>query len=385
MPVSTRQRSIVFLWENFGPVHVDRCEAVQREIGNAVGIELCGRSHTYDWVARDAISFRKVTLFPGISLEQVPFWKRVFSILRACLSVGPAYYFCCHYEQPEILLVATLLRLLGRRVYVMTDSKFDDYKRFFWREMLLKPLFYLPYNGALAASLRTQDYLRFLHFKKSKIASSYNTLSVSRIRSLAGVESAPAGLPFDERHFTVVARFVPKKNLPALLDGYALYAKSVDRPRALHLCGSGVLEGQLRERVAQLNIGDHVVFRGFIQSDEIAWTLGQTLALLLVSVEEQFGLVVIEAQAMGLPVLYTPNCGARDDLLRSSVNGFMVEPDNIAGIAYFLRLMAEDKALWRRLSNNALQSAAIGDVAKFVEGVRYLIEVGEMDARSGTA
>jgi L-malate glycosyltransferase len=376
MPVSTQQRSIVFLWENFGPVHVDRCEAVQREIGNVVGIELCGRSHTYDWVARDAISFRRVTLFPGISLDQVPFWKRVFSIFRACLSVGPAHYFCCHYEQPEILLIATLLRLLGRRVYVMTDSKFDDYKRFFWREMLLKPLFYLPYNGALAASLRTQDYLRFLHFKKSKIASSYNTLSVSRIRSLAGVDSAPAGLPFDERHFTVVARFVPKKNLPALLEGYALYAKSVDRPRALHLCGSGVLEGQLRERVAQLNIGDHVVFRGFIQSDEIARTLGQTLALLLVSVEEQFGLVVIEAQAMGLPVLYTPNCGARDDLLRSSVNGFMVEPDNIAGIAYFLRLMAEDKALWRRLSNNALQSAAIGDVANFVEGVRYLIEVG---------
>lgn len=374
MSKSLQQRAIVFLWENFGPVHVDRCEAVQRETGNVVGIELCGKSHTYDWVGPGSSSFRKITLFPGVSLDRVPVWKRISAIMRACFSTGPACFFFCHYEQIEIFLAALLLRVLGRRVYVMTCSKFDDKPRTLWREVFVKPLFLLPYNGVLASAQRTADYLRFLHFERSKIAAGYDTLSISRIQRLAGSDPAPAGFPFKERHFTAVARFVPKKNLLALLEAYALYVKQAGRPRALHLCGSGILEAQLRERAAKLNVGEHVVFRGFIQSDEIAQTLGHTLALLLVSVEEQFGLVVIEAQAMGLPVLYTPNCGARDELLRSAVNGFMVEPDNIEGMAYFLRLFAEDEANWRRLAKCAAESAQRGDVTSFVNGVKWLIE-----------
>jgi glycosyltransferase involved in cell wall biosynthesis len=256
----------------------------------------------------------------------------------------------------------------------MTDSKFDDKPRFLWREVFIKPLFLLPYDGVLASAERAADYLRFLGFKRSKIATGYDTLSIARIRKLAGLDPAPDGVAFEARHFTSVARFVPKKNLLALLEAYALYTKGAQKPRMLHLCGTGILEAQLRERVAKLNLDEHVVFRGFIQSDEIARTLGQTLALLLVSVEEQFGLAVIEAQAMGLPVLYTPNCGARDELLRSGVNGFMVEPDNIEGMAYFLRLVAEDEAVWRRLAHNALQGAPRGDVASFVTGVKCLIE-----------
>jgi glycosyltransferase involved in cell wall biosynthesis len=297
--------------------------------------------------------------------------------MRACLSVGPAVYFFCHYEQAEIFFVAILLRICGKRVYIMNDSKFDDKPRTIWREIFLKPAFFWPYNGALVSAPRALDYLRFLHFKRSRIATGYDTLSISRIRGLAGMPPAPAGLPFEARHFTVIARFVPKKNLPTVLEAYALYARSVQKPRALHLCGSGLLEVQLRELVGKLNVQKHVIFRGFIQSEEVAQTLGHTLALLLVSVEDQFGLVVSEAQAMGVPVLYTPNCGARDDLLRSAINGFMVEPDNIAGIAYFMRLIAEDEAIWRRLANGALQTAPLGDVTRFVSGVRELIGVSK--------
>jgi glycosyltransferase involved in cell wall biosynthesis len=264
--------------------------------------------------------------------------------------------------------------MLGRPVFVMNDSKFDDKPRSIWGE-LAKSIAYLPYRGALVSGKSTAEYLRFLRFAAARIATGYDTLSIERIRALAATEPAPARGEFEQRHFTVVARFVPKKNLPTLLEAYSIYVQSVATPRALHLCGSGELDAALREQVSRLKLQDLVIFRGFVQSREVATTLANSLALILVSIEEQFGLVVIEAQAMGVPVIYAPACGARDELLRSGVNGFMVEADNPAGMAYFFKLIASDESLWRRLAQGALDAAPLGDVARFVRSVDALTDM----------
>ena len=48
--MSVSQR-ILFIWDNFGPLHADRCEAVALEQGPGVvfGIELSSTSADYDW------------------------------------------------------------------------------------------------------------------------------------------------------------------------------------------------------------------------------------------------------------------------------------------------------------------------------------------------
>lgn len=122
-----------------------------------------------------------------------------------------------------------------------------------------------------------------------------------------------------------------------------------------------------------MGISNHVVFRGWLQDNAISQTLGQSLALLLPSIEEQFGNVVIEAQAMGLPVILSDNCGARDRLVRSGMNGFVIEPGNPQGMAYFMTQLSEDESLWRRMCDEANKSAPLGDVQRFVEGVEALI------------
>jgi L-malate glycosyltransferase len=240
---------------------------------------------------------------------------------------------------------------------------------------LQKQLALLPYNGAMVSGRRARDYMTFLRFRPDRIAMGYDTFSIQRIRSLAAADPAPAGSSFETRHFTSVARFGPKKSLPTVLDVYAHYAHSVPNPRPLHLCGSGELEGALREQVSRLKLQNLVVFRDFIQSEEVAKTPANTLALLLVSIEEQFGLVVIEAQAMGVPVIFAPSCCARDELPRSGANGFMVEPDNPVGIALAMKLVHSDESLWRRLAHGALKAAELGDVARFGGAVDELCAV----------
>jgi glycosyltransferase involved in cell wall biosynthesis len=91
--------------------------------------------------------------------------------------------------------------------------------------------------------------------------------------------------------------------------------------------------------------------------------------LLLLSTEEQFGHVVAEALALGVPVICSLQCGARDCLILSNINGFIVEPDNIIGAARFL-LRLDDPEIFSEMSTNARAIAAENGVERFVDAVK---------------
>ena len=366
------------MWENFGPLHVDRCDAVATELGGqieVIGLELAGKSNLYEWVPASGVRFKKITIFEGTSLDQVPLAKRLFKTLLVCLSQGKdAHFFMCHYDHPMTFIVSSLLRLSGHRVYAMGCSKFDDYPRYLWREVL-KTVFYFPYCGAIASGTRSRDYMRFLGLAERDVKPNYNAVSLSRVLALAGSPPAPEGLPYGDRHFVIVARFVPKKNLRTAIKAFALYAGRAENPRSMHICGTGPLEDELKQQVRDAGIEHLVNFSGFLQSPEVFKTFSSSLALVLPSIEEQFGNVIPEALGMGLPVIVSDNCGARDLLVRTGVNGFVVEPDNHEGMALFMRMLAEDESLWARMCRAAQQFAERADAAHFAESASALMKV----------
>jgi len=379
------KNSIAFVWENFGPTHADRCEATAKLFEGRrtiVGIELGGTSEVYGWRSESGTRFEKVTLFPQASANKVGHWARYWVTLQACVGSGASDVFLCHYQHLSTLLTAISLRILGRRVYVMNDSKFDDYERSLWREVG-KSFFYFPYVGGIASGKRSIDYLRFLGLSRTRLRGNYNAVGVERIRLLAGSPPAPEGHPFAGRHFTMVARFVTKKNHLVAIDAYDAYRRKTEHPRMLHLCGSGPLEGAIRSRVAELGLEQCVRFHGFVQTEEVCKILANTLALLLPSIEEQFGNAVLEAFALGVPAIVGENCGVRDQIVRSGVNGFVIEPDNVEGMAYFMSLLADDEALWRRMSRAAHNWTHLGDASHFAEAVRDVIGATVGNRRRG--
>lgn len=371
--------ALVFSWEMFGPYHMDRLEAVGRRLGHryeVVGLEVGSKSHTYAWDSTGTgRNFRKVTLFPDRSKTDISTFKVYRALLRECRRARASHVFLCHYEEPDVLALAVTMRALGRRVINMNASKFDDKPRTLWREAV-KMLFYAPYQAAIGGSDRTLDYFRFLGLPTDRLFTGYDTLSLDRVRRLAGMAPAPDGVPFADRHFTIIARFVAKKNLFRAVEAYDLYRQLAgDVARPLHLCGSGPLEAELREEVSRRGLTDRILFRGFLQERGIAETLGSTLCLLLPSIEEQFGLVVNEALAMGVPTILSDRCGARDLLVRSGVNGHIVEPDNPQGLARHMLAVATDETEWRRLSLNGRPFEALADAAYFAEAVEKTLTV----------
>jgi glycosyltransferase involved in cell wall biosynthesis len=370
------RRGIAFVWETFGPYHMDRCEACAHELGDydITGIEITSRSDVYDWDSTGpGHAFRKVTLFPNAGAAEIGAWRYFRALIAGCLKTGAQHIFLCGFENPAIFLAAIVLRLLGRRVIVMQDSKFDDKPRRLAKECA-KALMYSPYHAALVGSPRSKAYLRFLGLARRPIALGYDTVSMSRIARLAGGETAPGGgVAHAERHFTIIARFVAKKNLSMALRAYEVYCRRHSgTPRALHLCGSGELEAELREQTARSGVGN-VHFRGYLQEEAVACTLASSLALILPSREEPFGLVVNEALAVGIPVIVSDNCGARDLLVRRAVNGYVIEPDNIEGLARVMHLLDRDAEEWARLAGNSRLFRSLADTAQFAGGVADLV------------
>lgn len=367
MTAPSSPERLAFFWNNIGPMHADRIEAVAHRFPEAelYGIEQYARDETYDWHPDARPAFRKIILFPDSTAPGLA--VRLLRLLRSAWRLRRARWFLCHYERPEVLATALVLRLCGAQVFTMGCSKFDDKPRRA-RSEWLKSLALAPYRGAIGTHERSADYFRFLGLPR--VASPYNTLSIDRMRVQAAGTSRP---DFADRPWTIIARLVEKKNLFMALEAFALYRAQGGR-RRLNLCGNGPLEAALKARAGELGLAAAVTFHGFVQTEEISRILKGSLALILPSSEEQFGNVVIEAQALDLPVLLSDRCGAREFLVQDWVNGFSFPHDSPESLAGYMALLGDDEALCTRLAEGARAGAPRGDVAAFAAAVAALLD-----------
>lgn len=361
---------IAFLWDQFGAYHMDRCEAVAETVaGHAevIGIELSATSTTYAWdISGPGRRFLKRTLFGETPAETLPMRAVTRALAKEFTRPQIKTIFLSGYERPSHFAAAVVARAWGKRVIVMLDSKYDDKPRKAWLEASKRVLM-SPYHGGFAAGPRSADYLRRLGLEGREITLGYDSVSLNRIRSLA---AAYTPLPWHERPFLAVARYVPKKNLNFLLGAYAAFlASDPASPRRLVLCGGGPLEATLRAESERLEIAHRVDFTGFVGQAEVARLLKGSLCLLLPSIEEQWGLVVNEALAFSLPIMASPAVGATDILLKDGCNGFLRAADDRAGWSEAMLRISSDETLWRQTAACSEEMSPLGDVSAFVQGV----------------
>ena len=67
---------------------------------------------------------------------------------------------------------------------------------------------------------------------------------------------------------------------------------------------------------------------GFKQYEELPIYYGLANAFIHASTSEQWGLVVNEAMASGLPVIVSNRCGCAPELVEEGINGFTFDPDD---------------------------------------------------------
>ncbi|MDP3906641.1 glycosyltransferase family 4 protein [Novosphingobium sp.] len=337
---------------------------------DVLAIEVATTSQTYNWPPSGAITnATKLTLFPGQSYETISPLRRLWRELRALIGCRTVFV-GIGYDRADIIALSWLLRLSGGTVVMMTDSKFDDRSRWAPREAL-KAMVLKAYSAVIVAGRQQRDFVHLLGHHRHRVVPGYDTVSIDRVRREALRSPLP---PKSDWPFTFVGRFVPKKNLFNLLEAYALYVSQADGPpRRLQLIGSGELEAGLRAYCAELDITHLVDFPGFLSACDVSARLAASIALILISVEEQWGLVVNEAVALDVPVIVSTAVGSTDALVRNLCNGFIFEPDAVDGIAAALKLLAEDPQLRDRMSAAAHERAWLADTERFADAVQHLV------------
>ena len=147
----------------------------------------------------------------------------------------------------------------------------------------------------------------------------------------------------------------------------------VSNVRRLVIVGYGHLDAKLKAHATELGIASYVDFTGPLAPVDVAKRLNGALALVLLSTEEQFGQVVLEAQALSVPVIVSDAVGAVDCFVRNNTNGLIVDAYDLDGIARAMADLSENETLWKRMSEAAEPFSQQGDAVEFARSVDDLI------------
>lgn len=328
-------------WPRLGPYHLARLNATHRRIagegGTLVALETASQDSTYAWREEQAPdAFQRHQVFPGYRYEDVSpsaMWRGVIQALDA---LDPDAVAINSYSTPDALAALAWCRRRRRVAVVMMESKADDAPRSAAREWTKRVLL-SQFDAALAGGSPQRAYLRQLGFPNALIFEPYDVVDNDHFaRGAAEARRSPAstrglvGLHDEHPFFLASNRFVPRKNLTFLLDAYARYCgahPAGERPWRLLLLGDGP-EREGLEAYASDHGLDGAVFCGFQQIADLPAYYGRAAAFVHPPLVEQWGLVVNEALASGLPVLVSERTGSAQDLVHEGVNGFTFDPED---------------------------------------------------------
>ena len=126
-----------------------------------------------------------------------------------------------------------------------------------------------------------------------------------------------------------LARLEPEKGLPTLIDAMTIAARSLTSVVCL-IAGEGSLDRHLRDRLAQISPPCPVRLLGFVENP--LSLLAAADLCVLPSVAEPFGLSLVEAMALGIPIVST-RAGGPMEIVQEGKSGFLTPPGDAPALA----------------------------------------------------
>lgn len=159
----------------------------------------------------------------------------------------------------------------------------------------------------------------------------------------------------NEHFFLFVSTIEPRKNIDRILDAYESLPEKTQQQYPLVLTGSSgwKSEGVLK-RIDTLGQNGLVHYLGYSSDAELRCLYATARALIFPSIYEGFGLPIIEAQAMGLPVV-TSKVSCMPEVAGDAA--LFVDPFDAESIAAALERVTEDAKLRDKLKMAGLENS----------------------------
>jgi glycosyltransferase involved in cell wall biosynthesis len=197
-------------------------------------------------------------------------------------------------------------------------------------------------RGATKASLALQAALEAKHARRADLVITVSRYCAERIQELYGVKDVSIvpelidldrwrGLFYannaapDPHKFTIltVCRFYPRKRVDVLVRAAAMLRRSIPGLQ-IRIVGNGLEYARLRSLCNGLDLGSIVHWLGDVSMASLTAEYNRSDVFCLPSVQEGFGIVLLEAMAAGSPIVAVRSA-AVPKVVR---NGILVEPDS---------------------------------------------------------
>src|SRR5437773_1303248 len=347
-----RKPAVAVVFHHIGPYHHARLNAAADKL-SVTGVEWSAKAHD-SWGAADSPpQYRKISLFAEATDRYPTSDQRRRAFYSALEQANPDVVAVNGWNNFGSLVAANCCMDGGIPMVVMSESARGDEPRTWWKEVIKRRIVNL-YSAALVGGQRHVEYLIELGMPRERIVTGYDVVNndyfaqrAIEIRNSKSEIRKEYGLP--ENYFLASARFIEKKNLPSLIRAYAEYRqlckasvsdaeRSGNAPWDLVLLGDGPLRETLNSQLSTLNLHSSVHLPGFKQYDELPVYYAFANAFVHASTTEQWGLVVNEAIASGLPIIVSDRCGCVPELVQG--NGFTFDPMNEHELAAQMSKMA---------------------------------------------
>lgn len=155
----------------------------------------------------------------------------------------------------------------------------------------------------------------------------------------------------EQKKLCFIGRFVEEKGVLLLLDAFTELAEKYPHWN-LFFVGSGPSQSTLQERVKERSLSDRVIFTGSLSHEKVINFLADADCMVLPSFDvpswkEQFGHVLVEAMALGVPVIGSTG-GAIPWVIGSA--GLVVDQRDVQSLKKGLEIMISDGSLRAKYS-----------------------------------
>lgn len=223
-----------------------------------------------------------------------------------------------------------------------------------------------------------QETIEAFQLSGHNVVTIHNGVQAGRLKALGGLEPV-AGAPAAGRpHLVNLGTFEHKKGHDLLLRAFA---KVVPRYPDAHLSILGRPAAMLESTqalVAELRLQDRVSLRLNVPHQEALSVLRQADVFTLPSRNEAFSVALLEAGAMGRPVVAANVCGV-PELIEDRVTGILTPPEDVDAIAAGILAILEDPVAARGYGER-LQQRVLGEFTAEATGRRYFDLLERMQA-----
>ncbi len=165
-------------------------------------------------------------------------------------------------------------------------------------------------------------------------------------------------------------RLHPQKGFAYLIRAFSIVRQVL--PCKLVILGEGPLRTELEDLIASLGLADDIALPGF-QENPYNYVSNSAM-FVLSSLFEGFGNVLVDALALGVPVISTRCPVGPEDIITDGVTGVFVPPADEKALAQAILRVLRDSELRRRLSANGPLRAADFAIERIVSQYEALFE-----------